>query len=132
MCVRDKHLTSTDGLLERPTADACGKGGPRMANTSPPPIRKELQECFRHCERLLASALVSDNPPFSQEERAMMKYFADEIAKISVSQDITRKLTSESDGNSRTTGGHTMGSQEASLQRQWEHHAWGWWNVGTR
>ena len=101
------------------------KGG--LVNTSLPTIRKELQECFRHCERLLASALMSDCPPFTQEELAMMKYYADEIAKISVSQDkisvaqdmklrISENLDSESNGKSgMTTGGHETGSQELVL-----------------
>ena len=118
------------------------KGG--LVNTSLPTIRKELQECFRHCERLLASALMSDCPPFTQEELAMMKYYADEIAKISVSQDkisvaqdmkirISENLDSESNGKSgMTTAGHETGSQEWSLQQQWEHHGWGWWNVEKR
>lgn len=58
-----------------------------MKHTSHPNIRKELHECFHHCERLLASALTSDNPPFSQEELAMMKHYAEEIGKISLSHD---------------------------------------------
>jgi hypothetical protein len=106
-------------------------------NTSLPTIRKELQECFRHCERLLAAALISDNPPFSQEECALMRYYADEIAKISLSQDMdlrnSETLKLESDGRSgMTTGRHEIASRELSSQRQWEHHEWGWWNVGKR
>lgn len=72
----------------------------------------------------------------------MMKYYADEIAKISqnkisVPQDMklrdSEKLRSVSNGKSgMTTGGPETGSQELSLQRQWEHHGWGWWTVGKR
>ncbi len=102
-----------------------------MTNTSLPSIRKELQECFRHCERLLASAFISDNPPFSQEELAMMKYYADEIAKISVSQD--KISVSQGDGKPGVTEGrHETGSPRLSLQGRWEHHEWGWWTVGNR
>jgi hypothetical protein len=80
---------------------------------------------------------MSDNPPFSQEERAMMKYYAEEIAKISVSQDInlrsSEKMRSDSAGKSAlATGRQEMGSHELSLQRQWEDHGWGWWKVGKR
>ena len=144
-CVRYTHHHISRRPLGRPDRRTLvGKGGRPMANTSLPSIRKELQECFRHCERLLASALMSDNPPFSQEELAMMMYYADEIAKISVSQDkisvaqdmksrVSAKLASESNGKSgMTTGGHEIGSQEWSSQQQWEHHGWGWWNVGKR
>ena len=127
-----------DGLLKgRDRRHGGRKGDPPMVNTSFPNIRKGLQELFRHCERLLASALMSDNPPFTEEELAMMKYYADEIEKISVPQDRKLRdaetLRSERDRESGlTTEGHETGSQEGSLQRQWEHHGWGWWTVGKR
>jgi hypothetical protein len=99
-----------------------------MKHTSHPNIRKELQECFHHCERLLASALMSDNPPFSQDELTMMKYYADEINKISVSHD-----TFPISENMKVRG--LQESHPSSLSRGWggwEHHESGWWNVGKR
>ena len=99
-----------------------------MKHTSHPNIRKELQECFHHCERLLASALMSDNPPFSQDELTMMKYYADEIGKISVSHD-----TFPIPENMKVRG--LKESHPSSLSRGWggwEHHESGWWNVGKR
>ena len=99
-----------------------------MKHTSHPNIRKGLHECFHHCERLLASALMSDNPPFSQEELAMMKYYAEEIGKISVSRD-----TFPISENRQVRG--LQESHTSPLSRAWggwEHHESGWWNVGKR
>jgi hypothetical protein len=99
-----------------------------MKHTSHPNIRKELHECFHHCERLLASALMSDNPPFSQEELAMMKHYAEEIGKISLSHD-----TFPISENRQVRG--LRESHTSPLSRGWggwEHHESGWWNVGKR
>jgi hypothetical protein len=98
-----------------------------MKHTSHSNIRKELHECFHHCERLLASALMSDNPPFSQEELAMMKHYAEEIGKISVSHH-----TFPISENRQVRG---LRESHTSLSRGWggwEHHESGWWNVGKR
>ena len=99
-----------------------------MKHIAHPNIRKELHECFHHCERLLASALMSDNPPFSQEELAMLKHYAEAIAKISVS------YGTFPNSESRPVRG-LQDSHTSSLNRDWgdwEHHESGWWNVGKR
>jgi len=42
-------------------------------------IREEIQLYFRSCQHLLAAA--SNPPPFTQEERAIIKYYMAEIEK---------------------------------------------------
>lgn|SRR5687767_6569802 len=98
-----------------------------MKHTSLPNIRKELHECFHHCERLLASALMSGNPPFTQEELAMMKHYAEEIGKISVSHD---KFSGSGDMKVRIP--ERLNSSLNHGWGGWEHHESGWWNVGKR
>ena len=52
------------------------------------PIREDLRELFAHCERLLASAQASDHPPFSRDERQMICYYANELARLTHAQTV--------------------------------------------
>jgi hypothetical protein len=42
--------------------------------------RREIQDYLRSCEHLIAAA--SNPPPFTQEELAMIGYYAAEVQKI--------------------------------------------------
>jgi hypothetical protein len=42
--------------------------------------RREIQEYLRSCEHLLAAA--STPPPFTEEERSMVRYYVAEVQKI--------------------------------------------------
>ena len=42
--------------------------------------RREIQEYLRSCEHLLAA--VTSLPPFSEEELAMVRYYAAEVQEI--------------------------------------------------
>jgi hypothetical protein len=52
------------------------------------PIRQGLRELFAHCERQLASAQALDHPPFSQDEREMLCYYANELARLTHAQTV--------------------------------------------
>ncbi len=95
-----------------------------------PSIRKELQECFSHCERLLANAFMSDNPPFSEEEVAMTKYYAEELRKISASRGMKFSVSDKQPGTA--TGGHHLTGRDQQLSLHHEQHEWGWWDAGKR
>lgn len=57
-----------------------------MASSSLLPIREDLHNFFRYCERLLASAQMPNHAPFSQDELQMICYYANAVAKIADSQ----------------------------------------------
>jgi hypothetical protein len=61
------------------------KGRP-MSHLSYLPIRKDLHELFRHCERLLANAQAHDHAPFSPDELQMISYYVKEVAKLADAQ----------------------------------------------
>jgi hypothetical protein len=63
------------------------EGGRPMSHSSLP-IRPDLRELFTHCERLLASAQANGHPPFSQDERQMICYYANELAKLTHAQTV--------------------------------------------
>ncbi len=50
------------------------------------PVREDLHDFFRYCERLLASAQTPDHAPFSHDELQMICYYANEVAKLADSQ----------------------------------------------
>ena len=52
------------------------------------PIRQDLRELFAHCERLLASAQAPAHAPFSKDERQMICYYANELAKLTHAQTV--------------------------------------------
>jgi hypothetical protein len=62
------------------------KGGRSMSSSSLLPIRKDLHNFFRYCERLLASAQAPDHVPFSPDELQMICYYANAVAKIADAQ----------------------------------------------
>ena len=62
------------------------KGGRLMSCLSILPIRNDLHELFRHCERLLASAQAPDHAPFSSDELQMVSYYVKEVAKLADKQ----------------------------------------------
>ncbi len=86
-----------------------------------PSIRKELQECFHHCERLLSNALMSGNAPFSEEEVRMTKYYAEELAKISASQGM--KFPVSDNQRYTATGSDQNGTQQQLSLHQAKHDA---------
>lgn len=57
-----------------------------MASSSLLPIREDLHNFVRYCERLLASAQMPNHAPFSQDELQMICYYANAVAKIADSQ----------------------------------------------
>ncbi|HSF65959.1 MAG TPA: hypothetical protein VLA67_00860 [Nitrospiraceae bacterium] len=57
-----------------------------MPSSSLPPIREDLHNFFRYCERLLASVQMTEHAPFSQDELQMICYYANEVAKIADAQ----------------------------------------------
>ena len=52
------------------------------------PIRQDLRELFAHCERLLASAQAPAHAPFSKDERQMICYYANELARPTHAQTV--------------------------------------------
>jgi hypothetical protein len=72
------HITPADGLLEGLTGDSCEKGGRHVGQPSSP-YRREAQAYLRSCEHPLAAAATSQ---FSEEELAMIGYYAAEVQKI--------------------------------------------------
>lgn len=53
-----------------------------MFRSSLLPIRDNLRELFSHCEGLLARAQAPDHAPFSEDERRMICYYANELASL--------------------------------------------------
>jgi hypothetical protein len=45
-------------------------------------IRQDLHELFTHCDQLLARAQSPDHAPFSEDERRMICYYANELARL--------------------------------------------------
>lgn len=58
------------------------------------PIRQDLRDFFRDCERVLATVHATDHAPFSHDELQMICYYANEVAKMADSQ----RLQEQSNG----------------------------------
>jgi hypothetical protein len=52
------------------------------------PIRQDLRDLFAHCEQLLASAQANGHQPFSQDERKMICYYANQLARLTRAQTV--------------------------------------------
>ena len=59
-----------------------------MSRSSLLPIRPDLREFFTHCERILASAKVTDHVPYSEDERRQSCYYANQLAKLTDVQSV--------------------------------------------
>ena len=82
MCLHIYH-TPTSGLLGRPTACICEKGGRSMFDARTRlDVRPEVQNCIRSCEYLLSTAAASAHPPFSEDEQQLLAYYAAELAQM--------------------------------------------------
>jgi hypothetical protein len=55
-------------------------------SSSPLPIRQDLRDFFRDCERVLATVHAPDHAPFSHDELQMICYYANEVATMADSQ----------------------------------------------
>ncbi len=53
-----------------------------MSDSAYPPMRREVQDYLRSCERLLAAALQPNRSAFSKDELDMVAYYGGEIAKL--------------------------------------------------
>ena len=58
-----------------------------MSRSPIPPLREDLHNFFRYCERLLvARAQAPDQSPFSPEELRRICFYANEVAKLADAQ----------------------------------------------
>jgi hypothetical protein len=66
--------------LRRPHRRHCEKGGRTMATYPNSALREEVQRYLTGCEYLLAAA--NSPQPFTEEELAIIRYYAAEVGKI--------------------------------------------------
>jgi len=58
-----------------------------MSRSPITPLREDLHNFFRYCERLLvASSQAPDRSPFSPEELRRICFYANEVAKVADAQ----------------------------------------------
>jgi len=57
-----------------------------MSDPSILPIRQNLRDFFRDCERVLATVHAPDHALFSHDELQMICYYANEVAKMADAQ----------------------------------------------
>jgi hypothetical protein len=46
------------------------------------PLRKEIQDFTRSCERLLSLRMTSGDEPLSEDERQLIDYYVDELRRL--------------------------------------------------
>ena len=49
------------------------------------PLRKEIQDFARSCERLLSLRMTSGDEPLSEDERQLIVYYLDELKRLTTS-----------------------------------------------
>jgi hypothetical protein len=49
------------------------------------PLRKEIQDFTRSCERLLSLRMTSGDEPLSEDERHLIIYYLDELRRLTTS-----------------------------------------------
>jgi len=64
-------------------ADVIGKAVVMLSSYSPHSFfRRDVQTYIRACEYLISIASIQDSPPFTEEERQVIEYYAEELAKV--------------------------------------------------
>ncbi len=46
------------------------------------PLRKEVQDFARSCEKLLSLCMTPGNEPLREEERQLIGYYMDELSRL--------------------------------------------------
>jgi len=49
------------------------------------PLRKEIQDFAKSCEKLLSLCMTSGDEPLSEEERQLIDYYVDELRRLTAS-----------------------------------------------
>ncbi|HEY5931461.1 MAG TPA: hypothetical protein VIT63_01010 [Nitrospira sp.] len=55
------------------------------------PLRKEVQDFARSCEKLLSLGITSVDEPLSEDERQLIIYYLDELRRLVTSANPTSK-----------------------------------------
>lgn len=55
------------------------------------PLRKEIQDFARSCEKLLSFRMTSGDEPLSEEERQLIDYYLDELRWLTASVNAIQK-----------------------------------------